>query len=155
MTKRFVFILILTIVIAGVLTYFMPRNFDSYAIRLSKQATVSIYCRQTTSDNAIDMGTGYIVECDAQSYATALGKCKGVDGVSVSFSGTDVDVERIVKLFDLQTVSTYQLDGLYVVCGLSNKVTGGVWLDGDKVNLQIAYKDGVVTVGSPLILGSY
>lgn len=153
--KRFIFVLILTIVIVGVLTCFMPRSFDSYAIQLSKQATVSIYCRQTTSDDAIDMGTGYIVECDTQSYANTLDKCTGVDGVSVSFCGYVDDVAQIVEKFNLQTVSICEIDGLYVVCGASDKIKGGVTLDGAKVNLQIAYKDGVVTVGSPLILGSY
>lgn len=153
--KRFIFVFILTVVISGVLAYFMPQSFDSYISKFCEQATVSIYCRQTTADIFVDMGTGYIVECDVHSYGRTLDMCSGVDGVSVSFCGSIDDVAQIVEIFNLLTVSVCEIDGLYVVCGVSNKLTGGVMLDGTKVNLQIAYKDGVVTVGSPLILGSY
>lgn len=152
--ERFSVVLILTVVLVGVLAYFMPKSFDSFCGDLSPQATVAIYCRQTQLDS-IDMGSGRIVSCDANDFLETLAKCDGVDGVSVSFSGTDDDVQRLISFFRLDTLSSNLLDDLTVICGHSAKIQGGVWIDGQLVNLQIAYRNGTVTVGSPLILGSY
>lgn len=152
--KRFVVTLILTAVITGVLTYFMPKRFDSYLNAIAEEAQVSIYCRTTTSQ-AIDMGNGRIVQCSVEGYSNTIASCNDIDGVSVSFCGKAQDVKRIADYFNLRNVSVCELDGLTVICGRSYKVNGGVVLDGKLVNVQIAYKDGTVTVGSPLILGSY
>ena len=152
--KRFFVTLSLTIVIFGALIYAMPRNFDSYVADISQDGIIYIYCRATELES-IDMGNGKIVECNAADFSTVLSKCQGVDGVSVRFNGTLSDVTRVVDMFGLTVVSSYELDGLYVTCGKSDKIAPCVIIDGNVVNLQIAYKDGVVTVGSPLILGSY
>lgn len=152
--KRFFVTLILTTVIAGVLTYAMPKNFCNYVYDIAPDGTVSVYCKSSQLDG-IDMGSGKIVECSPSELQAVLNKCHGVDGVSVTVEGSQEDVTRIMQLLTLTVVSNYQLDGLVVVCGKSDKVNGGVLLDGNLVNVQIAYKDGVVTVGSPLILGSY
>ena len=152
--KRFFVTLTLTLVIVAVLIYSMPRGLEDYAKQISSSATVSIYCRCTDMD-CIDIGSGKIVQCNVTDLNSALARCKDVDGFSISFDGTDEDIERIVTQFNLKVTSTLNLDGLHIVCGNSARLTGGVTLDGKKVNLQIAYKDGTVTVGSPLILGSY
>ena len=152
--KRFIFTIMLTLVIVGVLIYAMPRGLDNYIQDISADATVSIYCRNTDLDG-IDMGTGKIVQCSVADFSSVLKRCNNVDGFSFCFNGTAQDVDRIVRFFNLNVTSTQNLDGLQIVCGNSVKLLGGVLLDGETVNLQIAYKDGTVTVGSPLILGSY
>ena len=152
--KRFIVTLFLTTVIVGALTYSMPRGLDVYIEEISSNATVSIYCRNTSLDS-IDMGSGKIVQCDVAEFKSALALCNDIDGFSVSFNGTTNDVARIIRLFKLKVILMLNIDGLQVVCGNSARLTGGVNLDGEIVNLQIAYKDGNITVGSPLILGSY
>ena len=152
--KRFVVMLLLTVVIVGVLAYSMPKGLEVYVEEISADATISIYCRDT-SLKSIDMGSGKIVQCDVADFNSALARCNDIDGFSVSFNGSEQDVQRIAQMFSLNVTSTLNLDGLRVVCGNSKKLTGGVLLDGARINLQIAYKDGLVTVGSPLILGSY
>ena len=159
--KLFIVTLTLITVIVGVLIYFMPRDLTRYATDISASGTVSIYCRSTElKDNAenrqiVDMGCGKMVLCSVSELDETLSKCRYVDGLSVRFSGDERDVERIINLFNLQVNSTLCLDGLYVICGNSARLRGGVIVDGCIVNVQIAYKDGVVTVGSPLILGDY
>ena len=152
--KRFIVALILTTVIAAVLTYAMPRGLEVYIDEISSNATVSIYCRNASVDG-VDMGSGKIVQCDIANFRSIVADCSGVDGFSVRFEGTARDVDRIARLLDINVVSTLDIDGLQIVCGNSSRLTGGVVLDGARVNVQIAYKDGTVTVGSPLILGDY
>ncbi len=151
--KRFVVVFILVAVIAAVLTYTMPRKFETVANSLG-DGTASIYCR-STSLPSVDMGNGRIVECDASKLGEALTMCSEIDGISVSFCGTANDAERIAVRLVVAEVSRQDIDGLTVICGYSAKISGHVWLDGKQVNIQIAYNKGTVTVGSPLILGSY
>ena len=158
--KRFIVMLTLITIIVGVLTYFMPRDFARYVEDISACGTVSIYCRSTDIKDAqkqqiVDMGCGKMVQCNVSELKNAIAHCKNIDGFSVRFDGNEQDIERIVNLFNVQISSTLYLDGLYIVCGNTTKLAGGVILDGCNVNLQIAYKDGVITVGSPLILGDY
>lgn len=152
--KRLVVMLILTTVIVGVLTYSMPRGLQAYIEDINSCATVSIYCRDTSMAST-NLGCGKVVECSVADFNNVVVSCRDIDGLSVTFQGSQQDVERIAELFNLKVTSTLDIDGLLVVCGNSAKLKGGVTLDGETVNLQIAYKDGAVTVGSPLILGSY
>ena len=152
--KRFIVTTILTVIIASVFANFMPRDFVEYLPEFGADATVSIYCRQTDLD-CVDMGGGYRVTCEAAKFADTVSQCHGIDGVSVSFAGTRDDIEELCKFFRLQVSSVYEQDGLYVVCGKSPKIKNGVLDGGNMVNLQIAYRDGLIHVGSPLILGDY
>ena len=153
--KRFLITTLLIAVIVGVMLYFVPqskyadvRNYAEY------NATVNIYCRATTLDS-IDMGLGRQVTCSVDDFRKVVSNCNQIDGVSVSFNGSVEDVNAIINRLHATTVSVQQLDGLYVACCVSNRLQGGVTLDGKRVNLQIAYSAGTITVGYPLILGSY
>ena len=154
--KRFIVATILTVVIVGVLAHFMPRDFTEYLGELDANATVTIYCRQTNLDG-IDMGGGcvYKVQCTAANFFATAAQCHNIDGVSVSFDGSFEDVTALLQFFRLQVSSEFEQDGLYVVCGRSGKIQNGVFDGSQVVNLQIAYRNGVVHIGSPLILGDY
>lgn len=152
--KRFFLMCILTVAISAILTYYMPKDFDAYVNDISLDGTVCIYCRNTSID-AVDIGQGKIVQCTLNDFANVIARCAEIDGLSVSFSGSNKDVQRLADLFCLKNISVCEIDDLTVVCGKSNKVKGGIWIDGVKINVQIAYHNGTVTVGSPLILGSY
>lgn len=152
---RFMFTTVLIVVIIGVMLYFVPQSAYSDVFNYTDcDATVNIYCRQSTCDS-IDMGLGRQVTCSVAEFKTTFLNCDGVDGVSVSFSGQWQDVNVILNRLQAAQVSVQQLDDLYVACYYSSRVQGGVTLDGKRVNMQIAYRDGTITVGYPLILGSY
>ncbi len=151
--KRFAVIFLLVTIVAGVLLYKLPQPFARYAAGWPS-GEVCVYCRSSDLDS-IDMGNGRIVRCSAQQLYNTLRHCSGVDGVSVSFDGDEQDVWRITKRFDLNNIRTQQCGDTLAVCGYSAMLCGGLRLDGHLVNLQIAHSHGKVTVGSPLILGSF
>ncbi|MBQ8433283.1 MAG: hypothetical protein IJX23_00545 [Clostridia bacterium] len=51
--------------------------------------------------------------------------------------------------------TTQTIGNLTIICGDSPKIVGGIVVDGFKTNIHIAFDGTRVTVGSPLILGSY
>lgn len=153
--KRFLIAAALIVVIIGVMLYYVPHSTYSDVLSyVNCNASVNIFCRKT-SCNSVDLGLGRQVTCSIAEFQTVLSGCYGVDGVSVSFSGSMQDVNAIVNRLQATQINCQQLDDLYVACYTSNRLQGGVTLDGKRVNLQIAYRNGCITVGYPLILGSY
>ena len=134
--NRFLAIFFITIALLGGLLYAMPRDFATFVGQISPDGKVCVYCRQT-------------------SLQRILTDCDKVDGVSVTFEGGRSDVDRVAQALGVNGIAEYQLDDVSVFCGYSYKINGGVTLDGNRVNVQIAFGKGTVTVGSPLILGSY
>lgn len=152
--KRTFYILALTVVLLGAMLYFMPKSFDKFAIHFSQDAKITVYCTET-SLQAINVGNGFLVECERETFAETFAKCDNVQGISVKFAGNTEDFWNVVRRLNLNITSRQRFDNLVVLCGKSNKIAGGVSLNGNLVNVQIAFDGKNVTVGSPLILDSY
>lgn len=153
--KRFLLTTVLIATLIGVMLYFVPRPMQSDVLSYAEyDPAVVVYCRKT-SRNAVNTGLGYQVGCSVTDFSDTLADCGDVDGVSVTFAGSFDDVERELNRLRAQNVSVQQLDGLYVACFYSPLIRERAVIDGKLVNVQIAYRDGTVTVGYPLILGAY
>lgn len=153
--KRFLVTTVLIAAILGVMLYFAPKPMQSDVYSyVQYNPTINVYCRDTTCD-ASDMGLGYQVTCTAADFNKTLASCRNVDGVSVSFAGAAYDVNEIVSRLQATEVSRQQIDDIFVSCYYSPLIREYVTIDGNRVNVQIAYRGGTVTVGYPLILGSY
>lgn len=153
--KRFLFTTALIAVIIGVMLYFVPKpmqaDVNSYADR---NAVVSVYCRNTDLEY-VDMGLGRLVTCTVSDFEATIANCDGVDGVSIAFKGSFGDIDAVVKRLNARNVNSQQLGDTYVACYYSSLIRDRAVVDGKEVNVQIAYRNGTVTVGYPLILGSY
>lgn len=152
--KRIFIALCLCATVTGVMLFFVPQPFCNVAATFPQDATATIFCRQTSCPST-NVGNGFLVECTVQNLPKTLFLCKQVDGISVKFSCEQLSFEEVVQQFRLQNESRLFLGGVIVVCGYSAKVQGGVIVDGQKVNVQIACDGQTVTVGSPLILDSF
>ena len=152
--KRFLIVIALLVVMLGVMLYFAPKPFQNVVSQLAPEGTVFVYCRET-SLAATDMGNGYLVECQVETIAETLDSCACVDGISVRICGDAQTFSKLQQQLGLVVCSVQQLDNLHVVCGRSNKVLGGVLLDGKIVNIQMAFDGETITLGYPLILDSF
>ena len=152
--KRFLVVLALIAVMLGVLLYFAPQPFENFIADFSQPCEVFVYCRQTTL-SATDMGNGFLVECRADNLNETLSNCVQVDGISVKIAGDEQTFTALQQQLKLKVYSVQQLDNLQILCGHSNKIAGGIYLDGQVVNIQMAFDGETITLGCPLILDSY
>lgn len=111
--------------------------------------TVSYGGRYTVYDGEID--EEYTLNLAQAAVRTLMGS----EGQCVRFDGSDLDVEKIIKRLRVEKVYEQELSGIFVIYGYSPRLGEGVYLDGKKVNIQIAKRGETVTVGTPLIKGSY
>ena len=153
--KRFIFAVILTAVIFGVMLYFIPQSMQTDVFSYSQyNPEITVYCRKT-SCQAVDTGLGYLTTCSLADFKSTVACCRYVDGVSVAFAGSLYDVTAQAARLRAKEVSRQQLDDLTVICYYSPLIRERAVIDNKTVNVQIAYRNGTVTVGYPLILGSY
>lgn len=117
-------------------------------------ATCKVFCLQTSVQH-VDVGFGKIVQCGFDELNATLQQCKNVQGVSFTYDAASCDVDRLLQQLDVTVHTTQILPDLIVVCGYSPKIVGGIVLDGNKTNLQIAFDGTSITIGSPLILDDF
>ena len=76
-------------------------------------------------------------------------------GETVVFTGNNQDIERLIYTKRVEVLSTQTVAGVEIIYGFSTRLMGGVLVDGEKINIQIARRGSTITVGSPLIFGSF
>ena len=108
-------------------------------------------------------GAGVIADAPAEKAAALRRGFSDIKGESVSFDGKDSDALDIIRLYRARIINRESLpldnvgNSILIIYGCSKLLAKGVTLDGNQINIQIAVNSltGKVTVGTPLILGSY
>jgi hypothetical protein len=104
-------------------------------------------------DNA---GLGSIVNTNAISSSKVKPKLDGILGESMSFEGSIKQVFNLLRFYKATIVKAEHIDSvIYSVYASSNAFKNSILIDNKKVNLQICYNSGKITIGSPIILGDY
>lgn len=82
-------------------------------------------------------------------------KMLNVKGETLSLTGGEKAAAEVIKKLKMRTVLEQNLEGIRIIYGYTPRLRGYVVIDGSRINVQIAVREDAVTVGTPLILGSY
>lgn len=152
--KRICVALCIAAAFSGVTLFFMPRPFYKAVAFFPEQSRARVFCRRT-SLSAVDLGNGFLVECGIENLTETLKFCDSVEGISIKCEGDEEFVGEILQRLRVHTVKCQCLQGVTVISGYSAVIVGGVFADGQKINVQAAFDGQTVTVGSPLIPDSF
>ncbi|MBQ2714924.1 MAG: hypothetical protein IJF76_04780 [Clostridia bacterium] len=105
----------------------------------------------------IENGGEKIVRCAVSDTNIVRNSIKGrIRGESFRCFGDMDVVEFILNRTSAKVVKEGYVDGIYTAYLYTGEIKDrGIELFGEKVNMQIAINQGVVSVGTPIILGSY
>lgn len=78
-----------------------------------------------------------------------------ISSESANFEGGDREVKDLMKRLSVRIVEMQDIDGVKIYYGFSARLRGGIIIGREKINIQIAQKDNKITVGIPIIVGSY
>ena len=67
----------------------------------------------------------------------------------------DFNLEHFKNELNLKIISCEEVAGRLVLTGFSNKIRKFVYVNGERVNVQVSLATDIVKVGSPLILGAF
>ena len=156
--KKFLYLglvfVLLSLISFNAPTFYSLKNYypnATYSFYVGDEVTSSgLY---TTIENA---GLGTIVSCKAGFSSLAKKRLNNILGESLTFEGHSMDIFKLLNYYDANIVKEEILnDGARSVYASTNKINNSILIDDKKINLQIVYSNGQVTIGTPVILGSY
>jgi hypothetical protein len=151
--KKILIILIATLTV--IFTY-PSNNF----ITLTEKFNGNEYIFYTDSkpegyDNVIKNGEIYMVTVNSNEAEKTYKTLKDVNAISVRFNGSKEKINFYLETLSAEEIKNQTIDDIYIVYGYTSKIKESVDVNGQTINVQIAIHRGVVTIGSPLIIGSY
>lgn len=108
-----------------------------------------------TDAEVIQNGNSYIVKCGINDCNKIKRQLEDIAGESVSFFAELSDLYKSVDLLNASVVFCEETNGIVVLYAFTQNIKNYVRVNGELVNLQLAYKSNRITIGTPLILGSY
>jgi len=129
------------------------------ALSKNYDGTHTFYCSQQAFKGEAQTtknGNGYLISVDTHT-AEAFEKTLNskYQGESFCFFGSKNDLNQVLKKLNAKVVKKEVFDDLFVVYGFSPKLKNYILMESQKVNVQIALNKNKITVGTPLILGSF
>ena len=139
---------------------FLKTPFSLSYLSQNYNATHSFYATQniqTQNTQTIQNGNGYIISTNATNAPNILNKLdkNHIDGESFCIYGTSTDALQILHSLGAVIIKEESFDDFKIIYAHSPKIHNYVLIGNKKINIQIALKNNKITVGTPLILGSY
>lgn len=159
-------ILLITFLFLLTLTYnFSPvfNNLFSLHNVVFSDAMYSVYCLDV-SDNlnshniiVLDNGNSFIVKSNMNNAEFVKKNSFNVLGESVSFKSDLFSIDKIIKFYNIDVKMKENVADIITIYGYSenNQFTNSVIIDDEPINIQIAFKNNILTIGTPIILGDY
>lgn len=151
--KKFAMLIIAVIVLCA--TYYKVDFVDF----ISEDATeVCFYTNDTfikDNEKVISNGKINMVFTTPQKAKKVKDSLNSFIGISYTLNGTYEDMKQLVTKLKGKVVFSQEIEGITTIYAYNSHLKKSVNLRGEKVNIQFAFSQGNITVGYPLIIGSY
>lgn len=157
-------ILLLSFLILMLCTYsFKPvfANIFKQTDLIFGNISYSVYCLNVNENiensEVINIGNGFIVNSSASNAKYVKSKVSNILGESIKFKSTFTKIEKIISLYNIEIIKEEKIGEIYSFYGYStNKdFNSSIKVDNKNVNIQLAYNNGIIVIGYPIILGDY
>ena len=156
LAKRFIVFLL----IIGCVAVIVPQSNFLQVVAIYQDAEYCFYVnslpvRLSPQADVVANGSGYIVAVSGQYADVVFKELNKIEGYSFKFEGSANGAEKVLAGLRASVVSKEELGDISLCYAYSGLINNFITLDDTKINIQIALRDGFVTVGIPLILGSF
>ncbi len=155
MKKLFKYILIIIIVVIAI----PPKHteFKDLIKEFNFKNVVSTYYSKNKLElndaKIIKNGNSYLIETKLNAKQNI--NEQDIDGQSLCFDASLSDYNMLVKKIINKKIFEEDVGEIKTCYGYNKKLTKSVNIDNNIVNIQIAYNNGKITIGNPVILGSF
>lgn len=143
----------LYIALCAVLVFYSAATAANPKLEVLGEGTYAIYSREDIQSplitRRVSSGIGYIYYTDSKNVSVLRTRFDSIDGESIQISGESA--KEIFRKLGYNEVSSS--GDIYY--GYSSRGLAFIKSGGQKINLQISERNGMTTVGWPVILGSY
>lgn len=104
----------------------------------------------------IDNGNSYIVKTTINNKRIVKENISEILGESIKIKTPKTTILKIINYYNINEVKEENVGDIYSFYGYSKNIFQNyVFIDEKPVNIQLAYSDGYLTIGNPIILGEY
>lgn len=100
-------------------------------------------------------GDNYIVKCQPFLASVIKKSLANLQGESIVFEGNRQDAFDYLSHYNTQIVLTENVDGIFILYAYVPNIYDSIYINSQKVNIELAVKNNVITIGCPIILGDY
>lgn len=122
----------------------------------NKDITINYFTKGRHSEQSIYLYDDiYMTTSDYKDGQKTADNLVNIVGISATFEGDFDDMQNILKKCKVAVKQEETIEGIHIIYGISESCGKPVQANGKYINFQIAIRDNVITVGTPLIMGSY
>ncbi len=147
------FSIIITVVILIIATYSVPtlmRDNEGESVSVSYYTHGDVTGKSTYMFDDI-----YLTNCDYSQAKKTERELVNVVGISYTLAGNYDKFCEVLNTYGIVVLSTEIVGNIHIIYGRSERCGQTRIVDGIAVNIQVAIRDDVITIGTPLIMGSY
>lgn len=137
----------------------LPNKSPIFAFTVYGNAEYFFYTKkltQTISNVKITQnGTMNIISCKSSEAQSVKPQIANLEGESITFLGTKNDALNYLNRYNHKVVFSEVLENIVIIYAYCPQIENFVFVNNEKVNIQLAYNSGKITVGTPMILGSF
>ena len=144
------------IVLSLCLLLFVTYSLPVILPKSDKDITINYFTKGRYSENAIYLYDDiFMVTSDSKEGQKTADNLVNIVGISATFNGDFDDMKSVVKKCKVAVLSEETVGNVHIIYGISESCGKPISANGMNINFQIAIRDNVITVGTPLIMGSY
>ncbi len=146
------FLIVLSLGLLLFVTYSLPVMLP----KSDKDITINYFTKGRYSENAIYLYDDiFMVTSDYDNGQKIADNLVNIVGISASFKGDYDDMQKVIKKCKVAVQQEETVGNVHIIYGISENCGKMTQANGININFQIAIRDNVITVGTPLIMGSY
>ncbi|HRF35826.1 MAG TPA: hypothetical protein PLZ09_00840 [Clostridia bacterium] len=121
-----------------------------------KDISISYFTKGNYGTNSIYLYDDiFMTTSDYKNGQKTADSLVNIVGISATFEGDFDDMQKVLKKCRVAVLSEESVGNVHIIYGISESCGKPVQANGMNINFQIAIRDNVITVGTPLIMGSY
>ena len=138
----------------------VPISSPIFKTKYNEEITYFFYAKtvnkQVANAKYISSGNSYIICCDFNDATFVKKHIDDVIGESVRIKNCSLNsINKILFDYKNYIIDKQQLDDYTIFLCYDDKLSNFIFIDGQKVNIQIAVKNAEINIGYPLILNGF
>ena len=141
--------------------YAMPKSSELIKHSQSFNADVCFYLSYIPSSvpagaKLVRNGAGAIIKCSSSIAKNVEKQLSHTTGVSITFNGNAKDIASLLSKYSINVLEQCNITpDIVSYLGYSRQFDSSILIDNKTINVQIARNKNTITIGCPIILGSY
>ena len=128
---------------------------DKLNLNNVKNIYYTTYSAEIENATLTQCGSAVFVESDVEHCKQVKSELHSINGQSLSFEGDSELYNQLIAYLFHNVVLTENVSNVKCCYGYNNKLNNFITIDGKTINIQIALNNNKITIGTPVILGSY